>query len=68
MSTATSFNPIKHPRRLAALRDKHLAERASALAPALGSPEVAKRLGVSRSEIEQLAARFGFAFHNHDNC
>ncbi|MCY1482346.1 hypothetical protein D9M68_159000 [compost metagenome] len=66
MHAAASFDPIKHPRRLALLRDKHLAQRTAALAPALCSSEVAERLGISRAEVEQLAARHGFAFYHHD--
>ena len=66
MSTAKGFNPSKHPRRMAALRDQNIAERARALAPALCSPEIAKRLGISRIELEQIAARAGFAFRNHN--
>lgn len=66
MQAAPAFNPIKYLRRAQALRDAHIAERAKALAPSLSSTEVAKRLGVSRLEIEQLAARHGFSFHKHD--
>lgn len=66
MQPAASFNPTKHPRRLALLREQHLAQRAAALAPFLRSSAVAERLGVRREEVEQLAARHGFAFYHHD--
>lgn len=62
MQPAESFNPIKHPRRLERLREAHLAQRAKALAPSLCAPRAAERLGISRTEAEQLAARHGFSF------
>jgi len=65
MSAAPSYNPLKHLRRAANLREQHLVERAKALAPALSSPEAAKRLGISQTEAEQLAARHGFYFKFH---
>lgn len=59
---APNFNPIKHLRRASALRDSNIAERARALGEALPAPKVAAILGVTRTEIEQLAARHGFTF------
>lgn len=62
--TAPSFNPIKHLRRASALRDKHLAERARALGEVLSAAMAAKKLGISRIEAEQLAARYGFTYND----
>lgn len=59
---APSFNPIKHLRRASALRDNHIAERAKALAEALPASRVASMLGITRTEAEQIAARYGFTF------
>lgn len=59
---APSFNPVKHLRRASALRDNHLAERAKALGEALPAKRVAEMLGISRTEAEQIAARYGFTF------
>lgn len=44
------------------IRDHQLAERARALAPALTAKAAGKRLGMNEPEMEQLAARHGFAF------
>ena len=62
MMPAKAFNPAKHPRRAAMIRDHQLAERARALAPALTAKAAGKRLGMNEPEMEQLAARHGFAF------
>lgn len=62
MMPAKAFNPAKHPRRAALIRDHQLAERARALAPALTAKAAGKRLGMNEPEMEQLAARHGFAF------
>lgn len=59
---AANFNPIKHLRRASALRDSHIAERARALGEALPAAKVAAMLGITRTEVEQLAARHGFTF------
>jgi len=59
---AANFNPIKHLRRASALRDSHIAERARALGEALPASKVAAMLGITRTEVEQLAARHGFTF------
>jgi hypothetical protein len=60
---AASFNPLKHLRRASALRDNHLAERIKALAQSLPASSIGKRLGISRIEVEQIAARYGFTFN-----
>ena len=62
MTPANNFNPAKHPRRDARIRDAQLAERAKALAPSINARDAATRLGISPLEAEQLAARHGFAF------
>lgn len=59
----TNFNPLKHLRRASALRDNHLADRIKALAQALPASSIGKRLGISRIEVEQIAARYGFTFN-----
>lgn len=61
---AANFNPIKHLRRASALRDNHIAERAKALGEALPAKRVAEMLGISRTEVEQIAARHGFTFND----
>lgn len=61
---APSFNPIKHLRRASALRDSHIAERVKALAEALPASRIANMLGISRTEVEQIAARNGFTFND----
>jgi hypothetical protein len=61
---APNFNPIKHLRRASALRDQHIAERVKALALVLPASVVAKRLGLTRTEVEQIAARYGFTFND----
>lgn len=61
---AANFNPMKHLRRASALRDNHIAERARALGEALPAKRVAEMLGISRTEVEQLAARHGFTFND----
>ncbi len=61
---AANFNPMKHLRRASALRDSHIAERARALGEALPAKRVAEMLGISRTEVEQLAARHGFTFND----
>lgn len=58
----TAFNPIKHPRRAQWIAEQHMAQRAKALAPALSSIQAAERMNLTRTEVEQLAARHGFAF------
>lgn len=68
MKTAPGFNPLKHPRRAALVRDHQIAERARALAPSLTAKAVANRLSVSSCELEQLAARHGFAFVEPRKC
>ncbi len=62
MKPAKAFNPSKHPRRAALIRDHQIAERARALAPALAAKAAGKRMGMNEPEMEQLAARHGFAF------
>lgn len=61
---ATNFNPMKHLRRALALRDNHIAERIKALAEALPASRIANMLGISRTEVEQIAARNGFTFND----
>ncbi len=61
---APSFNPLKHLRRASALRDNHMAERIKALAEALPASRIAKMLDISKTEVEQIAARNGFAFND----
>lgn len=61
---AANFNPIKHLRRASALRDSHIAERAKALAEALPASRVATMLGITRTEVEQIAARYSFTFND----
>lgn len=61
---AANFNPIKHLRRASALRDNHVAERIKALAQALPASAIAKKLGVTKTEVEQIAARYGFTFND----
>lgn len=61
---APSYNPIKHLRRASALRDKHIADRIKALAQSLPASSIAKRLGITRTEVEQIAARYGFTFND----
>jgi hypothetical protein len=61
---AANFNPMKHLRRASALRDSHIAERIRALAEALPSTRIAQMLGISRTEVEQIAARNGFTFND----
>lgn len=63
---APSFNPMKHLRRAAALRDSHIAERAKALGQALTARQVANKLGITQIEVEQIAARYGFKFIDTD--
>lgn len=63
---AASFNPMKHLRRASALRDSHIAERAKALGLALTSRQVANKLGITLTEVEQIAARYGFTFTDTD--
>lgn len=63
---AASFNPMKHLRRASALRDSHIAERAKALGQALTSRQVANKLGITLTEVEQIAARYGFTFTDTD--
>lgn len=63
---APSFNPMKHLRRASALRDSHIAERAKALGQALTSRQVANKLGITLTEVEQIAARYGFTFTDTD--
>lgn len=63
---APSFNPLKHLRRASALRDSHIAERAKALGQALTSRQVANKLGITLTEVEQIAARYGFTFTDTD--
>lgn len=63
---APSFNPLKHLRRASALRDSHIAERAKALGEALTSRQVANKLGITQTEVEQIAARHGFKFTDTD--
>lgn len=58
----TAFNPIKHPRRAQWIAEQTMAQRAKALAPALSSIQAAERMNLTRTEVEQLAARHGFAF------
>lgn len=62
MKPSAAFNPAKHPRRAALIRDHQMAERARALAPALTAKAAGKRMGMNEPEMEQLAARHGFAF------
>lgn len=62
MIPAKAFNPAKHPNRAEAIRDHQLAERARALASSLTAKAAGKRLGMKELEMEQLAARHGFAF------
>ncbi len=64
MKPAKAFNPSKHPRRAALIRDHQIAERARALAPALTAKAAGKRMGMNEPEMEQLAARLGFAFRD----
>ncbi len=66
--TAPSFNPLKHLRRASALRDQHLAERAKALGMALPASAVAKKLGITKTEAEQIAARYGFTYQQQDEA
>lgn len=61
---AANFNPMKHLRRASALRDNHLAERIKALAEALPASRIAKMLDISKTEVEQIAARYGFTFND----
>lgn len=63
---APSFNLLKHLRRASALRDSHIAERAKALGQALTSRQVANKLGITLTEVEQIAARYGFTFTDTD--
>lgn len=61
---AANFNPMKHLRRASALRDTHIAERIKALAEALPAGRIAKMLGLSKTEVEQIGARHGFTFND----
>jgi hypothetical protein len=56
------IDPIKHPRRAAAQRDRQLAERVRALAPSLSISTIALRVGISRMQAEELCARHAIAF------
>lgn len=58
------IDPIKHPRRAAAERDRLLAERVRALAPSLNISTIALRIGVSRMQAEELCARHGIPFRH----
>ena len=66
MTPSTNFNPAKHPKRAARIRDAQLADRARALAPSINARDAAARLGISPLEAEQLAARHGFAFNQRE--
>lgn len=68
MKTAPAFNPTKHPRRAALVRDHQIAEHARALAPSLTAKAAAPRFGISSCDLEQLAARHGFAFVEPRKC
>lgn len=54
--------PVKHPRRYAAQRDRHLAERIRALAPSLYISSIADRIGIGRQQAEEICARHGIPF------
>lgn len=56
------IDPIKHPRRAAAQRDRQLAERIRALAPFLSLSTLADRIGIGRIEAETLCARHAIPF------
>lgn len=56
------INPATHPRRHAAHIERQLAERARALAIALTSDQVARRMGITTLRAEQLGAKYGFAY------
>lgn len=62
MIPSRGFNPRLHPRRAAMIREHQLADRARGMAQSLTAKAAGKRLGMNEPEMEQLAARHGFAF------
>lgn len=56
------INPTTHPRRFAAHIERQQAERAKALAIALTSDQVARRMGITTLKAEQLGAKYGFTY------
>ena len=56
------IDPIKHPRRHARQRERILADRVRALAPAIGITAIAERIGMSRPATEELCARHAIPF------
>lgn len=58
--------PIKHPRRYARHRDRMLAERIKALAPAMSITTVAQRVGIRSGEAEEICARHGIYYTYKD--
>lgn len=61
---AANFNPNKHLRRASALREQNLAGRIKALAEVLPASRIAKMLNLTKTEVEQIAARYGFTFND----
>lgn len=56
------INPKLHPRRHAEQIERRLADRGRALAFALSAEAAAKKLDISVSRAEQIAAKFGYAY------
>lgn len=56
------IDPKKHPRRFAAQQERQIAERGKALAIGMTAIQASKQIGVKVERLEQIAAKFGFAF------